>query len=253
MSKPLDKALKTHGFALARTKKHRVYKHGDGSTFVLASTTSDVRAEQNAIATFARLVGKRVADLQAPQHPKRSQRPHTKLEPCPQPKPVAPKLEPISPEHLRLEKQLRKLEKRDSKYAAAKARKHTERRKELTHVMEVAVKIQEKSGYKPIQTCVECAHYLRYIGYNDVEPVVITAVGAPFDPAGTILGYVAVRVGGWYIDVTYQRVWETSRWKLHFQDTGEVEEFEAVCALSEVAAARHVTPPAGLSVEAESC
>jgi hypothetical protein len=53
----IEQLLSSHGFELARQKKHRIYKREDGVTFVAASTPSDWRAERNQISDLCRVIG----------------------------------------------------------------------------------------------------------------------------------------------------------------------------------------------------
>lgn len=57
MSTAIERLLRSHGFGLARQRKHKVYKREDGTTFVTASTPSDWRAERNQLATLCRVLG----------------------------------------------------------------------------------------------------------------------------------------------------------------------------------------------------
>ena len=50
------KLLHEHSFDLVRQRKHKVYRNPDGLTFVAASTPSDRRAPQNALATLKRML-----------------------------------------------------------------------------------------------------------------------------------------------------------------------------------------------------
>lgn len=78
----LEDIFKQHGFALARQKKHKVYRHTDGRTFVVASTPSDWRAQMNIVGDFANLVGVSKQELLNPPKIKRQR---TRLEPWSQP------------------------------------------------------------------------------------------------------------------------------------------------------------------------
>ncbi len=62
----IEQLLKSHGFDLARQKKHRVYKREDGTMFVTASTPSDWRAERKQISTLCRVLGTDKRTLLAP-------------------------------------------------------------------------------------------------------------------------------------------------------------------------------------------
>lgn len=53
----MEDLVKRYGFDLARQKKHKVYKHPDGRTFVLPSTPSDWRSSHNQLSDFSRLMG----------------------------------------------------------------------------------------------------------------------------------------------------------------------------------------------------
>lgn len=49
--------LKEHGFTLARTKKHKVWKHNDGRTWVMPSSPSDVYAWKNNLSELKNFLG----------------------------------------------------------------------------------------------------------------------------------------------------------------------------------------------------
>ena len=55
MGSRLQRILDDHGFVLVRQKKHRVYRNGEGRTFVTSASPSDVRWERNAIAILKRI------------------------------------------------------------------------------------------------------------------------------------------------------------------------------------------------------
>jgi hypothetical protein len=57
LSKRLEDALDAVGARLKRTKKHRVYELPNGRTFVVGSTPSDNRAEQNALSDLRAISG----------------------------------------------------------------------------------------------------------------------------------------------------------------------------------------------------
>jgi predicted RNA binding protein YcfA (HicA-like mRNA interferase family) len=82
----IERLLSSHGFELARQRKHKVYKREDGTTFVTASTPSDRRAERNQISTLSRVLGVEKRSLFATLERRRTHKRN------PTPEPSAPEM-----------------------------------------------------------------------------------------------------------------------------------------------------------------
>jgi hypothetical protein len=239
----IDRLLDQHGFQLARSRKHRVYKNADGTTFVTASTPSDSRAERNSISDFAKLLGKSIGELTAPAKPKRAARHHSRLEPVTMPEPTPTPIEaPAPPPDIKLERQIRMLEKRQKKYDAAKAVKRAKKIERLTWFVTKAheeyVKL-DNGGAKDAQwrVAITLVYALRKMGDPDVEAVVCSSVTDPNAITKTgVFGIAAVRVGSLYLDFLTKSIHETGRWAIAYD--GGVDIFEAVISLEELARAK---------------
>jgi hypothetical protein len=70
----IEAIIRAAGFKLARQRKHRVYRDGDGRILVTASTPSDRRFRQQVLAQLCRVTGTRKHELLAPRKKKRGAR-----------------------------------------------------------------------------------------------------------------------------------------------------------------------------------
>ena len=119
----IERFLSNHGFDLVRQKKHKVYKRGDGTTFVTASTPSDRRAERNQMSTLCRVLGTDKRSLLASlERRRRRKRVVTAAVPNAAPPPIAVEKAPT-----REEKQLAKRLGRIERNRAVKAARGVER------------------------------------------------------------------------------------------------------------------------------
>ena len=177
----IDQALSQHGFELVRTRKHRVYKRADGTTFVTPSTPSDVRWERHALADFARIVGKTKRELTSHALPKRARRRHSRLEPLPQPAILAPVAVADFPNPVpELSAQDRKLLKRLERYQANREKKRIAREKKLmpyiTKAHQMYLAEYETVPHVQFKIAQALAESLRRLSY-DAEPVICGVVG----------------------------------------------------------------------------
>jgi hypothetical protein len=243
----IDRLLDQHGFQLARSRKHRVYKNADGTTFVTASTPSDWRAERNSISDFAKLLGKSIGELTAPAKPKRAARHHSRLEPVTMPEPTpTPIGAPAPPPDIKLERQIRMLEKRQRKYDATKAVKLAKKIERLMWFVNKAhelyvERVEVDRENAQWRVAITLTYVLRKMGDPDVEAVVCSSVTDPdaVNERG-VIGFAAVRVGSLYLDFLTRAIHKTGRWTVEYDNNGEtgVDTFEAVISLEELARAK---------------
>ena len=71
----IQELLDSHGMVLVRTKKHKVYRHPDGWTFVMASTSVSMDGIQNALKILERRLGLRVRNKELDPRPRRKYQP----------------------------------------------------------------------------------------------------------------------------------------------------------------------------------
>lgn len=118
----LDRIIRQHGFDLVRQKKHKVYRHPDGRTFVASNTPSDWRSTLNELHDFANLVGVPKHHLIRPPRPKRE---HTRLEPLEKPTalhPPAPETIPVPIASSFTKAELKKLRRWEKHYKQQEAK-----------------------------------------------------------------------------------------------------------------------------------
>lgn len=121
----IERLLRSHGFDLARQKKHKVYKRDDGTTFVTASTPSDRRAEQKQLSTLCRVLGMDKRSLLASLE-RRRRRVRAVIVPAAMPK-IGPPPLPVEKSPTREEKKLAKRLGRIERNRAAKAARGADR------------------------------------------------------------------------------------------------------------------------------
>lgn len=111
----IEAQLDAHGFVLVRQKKHRVYRHASGHTFVIPNTPSDRRWEKNSLSHLHRLLHKLDAGetpVLIPRSAPAPELPQPLLEVSPEPLAPPPELLPV-PLTKQEQKKLRRWEKRE--------------------------------------------------------------------------------------------------------------------------------------------
>ncbi len=228
----LDQALSQHGFELVRTRKHRVYKRADGTTFVTSSTPSDVRWERHALADFARIVGKTKRELTSHALPKRARRSHSRLEPLPQLAAVVVSLPNPVPE---VSAQDRKLLKRLERYQANREKKRIAREKKLMPYIRKANQMYlaeyETVPHVQFEIAQALAQAPRRLSY-DAEPVVCGIVGESSVTDTAVTGFAAVRCGTYYLDFLAVKIHPAATWEVETDDG--VIKVEAIISMQDL-------------------
>jgi predicted RNA binding protein YcfA (HicA-like mRNA interferase family) len=131
----VERILSEQGFNLVRQRKHRVYRRGDGKTLVVSSTPSDWRSERNVLRDLSRLIG--LSKREIFQQKCETVTRHIAVTPVA----VAPVVEAFAPVvetaiptaatptptcDLRLQRELKRLEKREAKLAARERHENEE-------------------------------------------------------------------------------------------------------------------------------
>jgi predicted RNA binding protein YcfA (HicA-like mRNA interferase family) len=130
----VERILAEQGFSLVRQKKHRVYRDGAGRTLVTASTPSDWRSERNILRNLSRVVGLSKRELLEQKRTKPTPVAVTPVAVAPVVEAFAPVVETAIPTaatptptcDLRLQRELKRLEKREAKLAARERHENEE-------------------------------------------------------------------------------------------------------------------------------
>lgn len=207
----LDRIFRQHGFDLVRQKKHRVYKHPDGRTFVTSSTPSDWRTEKNVLGDFSNLTGLDKEELLRPTKPKRQR---TRLTPLDPDQPVLlspPEPVPAAPVVVHYTKaDLKRLKRWEKIYALrdAKQTKQKERLELLLRLIDHGVdRYTQRTGVE-----IPSGELHRVIGRalqrEGWDPVTIgVAVGTRQEL------YVSFRVGRFYLDLVRGKAFIETQWE----------------------------------------
>lgn len=133
----LEQIIREQGFEFHRRNKHKIYKRGDGKTFVTACTPSDRRYQANAISDLARILGVPRRELLKPKERVKNHQPLEPLEPLASHPECLPVSIPALPTPLSrpFTKQERSKLKRWEKHWEEKRARHALLRKRLEHIL----------------------------------------------------------------------------------------------------------------------
>lgn len=214
----LSRELKSNGFTLARSKKHRCYKDLSGRLFVMASTPSDHLASDNSWSQFRRLVP--TATKQQDDRPLRATRTKTRLAPM-----QADVLTPIVTPVVMSKEETKRLRKEERLFARWEAEDHEARRQRglLRDYFEGVVEIMCDAFWKEWEK-----HDKSDETYQDSLGLVLASIYAElktrgFNPTvcvGSVTGdgipstsfFLTVHVSGFYLDFIENQLHETSKW-----------------------------------------
>jgi predicted RNA binding protein YcfA (HicA-like mRNA interferase family) len=212
-----EKALRAHGFKLARQKKHRVHKNPEGKTLVTASTPSDWRWSRNALRQLVKLCG----PIEADHRPLRARREHGKLESFAEPiQERQATAEPIPQPRLSRADQLRL--KRWEKHESQRKVKIERQRVRLSEVAQLAnqaymenaddwlAEVSPDEAYAAgMGYALGIVEYIKEnLGFYNVAMVVADIVLSDGEKA---LGFY-IRVNSWFVDFFEGVIRENSTW-----------------------------------------
>lgn len=210
----LERIIRDQGFELARQRKHKVYKHPDGRTFVMASTPSDWRAGQNILGDFAKVTGKSRQELLNPAKPERER---TRLEPIEEPMMLVPvAMAEVPPLHVDTttpltKNDLKKLKRWEKHYAEREAR-HAKLKQHLELMMDFMKHESEVGKLPPDSIMIALEHFLSKEGRNPILVgfCITTKVSVPHLTIQDIYG--TLQVGPFYLDLYETKARTETTW-----------------------------------------